>query len=88
MKIDDLIQEELKDPEFAAAYRDEGELLDTAMTLYHARESAGLTQAELAERAATTQATIARIERGDNVSFAKYAQIAHALGKRLRVTFE
>ena len=24
MKIDDLIQEELKDPEFAAAYRDEG----------------------------------------------------------------
>ncbi|AYM01999.1 helix-turn-helix domain-containing protein [Levilactobacillus yiduensis] len=88
MKIDDLIQEELKDPEFSAAYRDEGELLDTAMALYYAREEAGLTQEELAEQASTTQATIARIERGDNVSFAKYAQIAHALGKRLKVTFE
>lgn len=46
MKIDDLIQEELKDPEFAAAYRDGGEPLDTAMARYHARESAGLPQAE------------------------------------------
>ncbi|CAJ1230430.1 helix-turn-helix domain-containing protein [Lactiplantibacillus xiangfangensis] len=88
MKIDSLIDEELKNPEFAAAYRDEGELLDTAITLYHAREAAGLTQIELAERASTTQATIARIERGDNVSFAKYAQIAHALGKRVKVSFE
>mgnify|MGYP003365765529 CR=1 FL=1 len=50
--------------------------------------AAGLTQIELAERASTTQATIARIERGDNVSFAKYAQIAHALGKRVKVSFE
>jgi DNA-binding XRE family transcriptional regulator len=88
MKVDSLITEELKNSEFAAAYRDEGELLDTAIALYHARELAGLTQAELAERASTTQSTIARIERGDNVSFSKYAQIAHALGKRVKVSFE
>jgi len=41
MKIDDLIQEELKDPEFSAVYCDEGECLDTAIALCHARESAG-----------------------------------------------
>ncbi|WP_097037814.1 helix-turn-helix domain-containing protein [Lactiplantibacillus plantarum] len=88
MRIKFAIYQELKNPEFAAAYRNEGELLDTAIALYHAREAVGLTQVELAERASTTQATIARIERGDNVSFAKYAQIAHALGKRVKVSFE
>lgn len=51
--------------------KSEGEKLQTAVALYKAREEAGLTQAELAERAETTQATIARIERGDNISFEK-----------------
>ncbi|MFD1318805.1 helix-turn-helix domain-containing protein [Loigolactobacillus zhaoyuanensis] len=87
MKIDDLIQKELKDPEFAANFQAEGEKLDTAIALYKAREEAGLTQAELAERAKTTQATIAKIERGDNVSFEKLAAIAHAMGKKLKVEF-
>jgi len=87
MKIDSLIDEELKNPEFSAAYRDEGELLDTAIALYHARESAGLTQAELAERAATTQATIARIERGDNVSFVKYGSNCTCPGKTRQSQF-
>ena len=87
MKIRDLIEEEKKNPEFAEAYREEGEKLQTALALYNAREEAGLTQMELAERAKTTQATIARIERGDNVSFEKLAQIAHAMGKELKVEF-
>ncbi|MBO0413358.1 helix-turn-helix transcriptional regulator [Enterococcus hulanensis] len=87
MKIDDLIKEELKDPEFAEAYEKEGEKLQTAISLYRAREEAGLTQAELAEKAHTTQATIARIERGDNVSFDKLSEIAHAMGKKLKVEF-
>ncbi|MGX7231508.1 helix-turn-helix domain-containing protein, partial [Enterococcus italicus] len=52
-----------------------------------AREEAGLTQAELAQKAHTTQSTIARIERGDNVSFDKLDDIARALGKKLVVEF-
>ncbi|QBO36565.1 XRE family transcriptional regulator [Periweissella cryptocerci] len=70
-----------------AGYEIESEKLETAVALYKAREAAGLTQAELAEKAGTTQATIARIERGDNVSFEKMAQLAQAMGKKLTVTF-
>ncbi|ARY90538.1 MULTISPECIES: helix-turn-helix domain-containing protein [Lacticaseibacillus] len=87
MKIDDMIKEKRKNPEFNKAYEAEGEKLATAVALYHAREAAGLTQAELAERADTTQATIAKIERGDNVSFEKLQSLAHALGKKLIVKF-
>lgn len=87
MKIDALIKEMKKDPEFAEAYQAESEKLQTAIALYKAREEAGLTQIELAERANTTQATIARIERGDNVSFEKLSAIAHAMGKELKVEF-
>lgn len=87
MKINELINKELQDPEFAKAYEEEGERLETALTLYCAREAAGLTQKELATRAHTTQATIARIESGQNVSVDKMAQLAQALGKKLRVEF-
>ncbi|KRO21913.1 helix-turn-helix domain-containing protein [Pediococcus argentinicus] len=86
MKIDKLLEEEMKDPEFARGFEKESEKLDTAIALYKAREEAGLTQADLAERAHTTQATIARIERGDNVSFEKLSQIANALGKRVKIS--
>ena len=87
MKINELIHEMKKETEFAELYQAEGEKLQTAVALYHAREQAGLTQQELAERANTTQATIARIERGDNVSFEKLASIAHAMGKEMKVEF-
>jgi len=87
MKIDEMIKQERKDPEFNKFYEAEGEKLATAVALYHAREEAGMTQSELAERAQTTQATIAKIERGDNVSFDKLQDIAHAMGKKLQVTF-
>ena len=87
MMIKKLIEEKQKDQDFAEAYDREGRKLETAVALYHAREEAGLTQAELAQKAHTTQSTIARIERGDNVSFDKLDDIARALGKKLVVEF-
>ena len=84
LKQTTLIEEKQKDKDFAEAYDREGRKLETAVALYHAREEAGLTQAELAQKAHTTQSTIARIERGDNVSF---DDIARALGKKLVVEF-
>jgi transcriptional regulator with XRE-family HTH domain len=86
MMIKKLIEEKQKDKDFAEAYDREGRKLETAVALYHAREEAGLTQAEL-QKAHTTQSTIARIERGDNVSFDKLDDIARALGKKLVVEF-
>lgn len=52
-----------------------------------AREKAGLTQAELAERIGTDQASISRIERGErNITLETLAKLAKVLG--LRVTVE
>ncbi|EGO2724312.1 helix-turn-helix transcriptional regulator [Enterococcus faecalis] len=55
MMIKKLIEEKKKDKDFAEAYDREGRKLETAVALYHAREEAGLTQAELAQKAHTTQ---------------------------------
>jgi transcriptional regulator with XRE-family HTH domain len=53
----------------------------------NARERAGLTQRELAERTDVPQSTIARIEQGQNTSFGTMSKIAFALGKKLKVEF-
>lgn len=62
MLIRELIEEKKKDMDVAKAY----DWLGKAVALYHAREEAGLTQAVLAQKAHTTQSTIAKIERGAN----------------------
>ena len=71
----------MKDTEFKAEYEAEKVKLTSAVALMKARESAGLTQRELAELAAVPQSTIARIERGDNTSFETLSKLASALGK-------
>jgi transcriptional regulator with XRE-family HTH domain len=52
-----------------------------------ARKSAGLTQAELAERAGVTQSVIARLERGGgNPRFLTLERVLHAAGHRLELS--
>lgn len=52
-----------------------------------ARRKAGLTQAQLAERAGTTQPVIARLERGGgNPTFETLERVLHAAGHRLELT--
>jgi ribosome-binding protein aMBF1 (putative translation factor) len=61
-----------------------------AVMVKRARTSAGMTQAQLAARARTTQAVIARIEGGKafTASLDLLDRIARALGGRLSVEFE
>lgn len=40
MKIDDLIEQKKKDPNFTKEYEEAGKKLTTALSLYHAREEA------------------------------------------------
>jgi DNA-binding XRE family transcriptional regulator len=87
MKFDDILAEKMQDAEFTELFEHERERSASAIALYYAREEAGLTQADLAERAGVPQSTIARIERGDNVTFDKLALIAHAMGKKIKVEF-
>ncbi|SJN22976.1 hypothetical protein FM104_03820 [Microbacterium esteraromaticum] len=50
-----------------------------------ARNQRGWTQEELAERAGVSRPTIARVERGDDVSTANLAKVAAALGLEIRL---
>jgi transcriptional regulator with XRE-family HTH domain len=52
-----------------------------------ARKKAGLTQAELAERAGVTQSMVARLERGgSNPTFLTLERLLHAAGHRLELS--
>lgn len=63
--------------------------LAVRILLRQARDAAGLTQAELAERAGVTQQMIAKLEsRGSNASIATLQRLAEALGLILDVRFE
>jgi transcriptional regulator with XRE-family HTH domain len=56
------------------------------MLIREARSNAGLTQAALAQRAGTTQAAIARLERpGANPRFATLQKVIAASGRRLEL---
>lgn len=84
----DFKKEVLKDPKFKAVY----DLLEPEFALLDkfikARKKARCSQLELAERLDLQQPAIARLERGGytTTSVGKLAQVADALGYKLKVT--
>lgn len=70
----------------------EREILNSrvASLIYDAREQAGLTQQQLAERIGSRQSVIARLEDADysGHSLTMLAKIAHALDRQVRVELE
>ena len=84
-----IIEEQMKDPEFAEAWA-ESELEDQIKrNLIQARIDAGLTQKELAERSGVRQSNISRIESGTAVPTLRTLNaIAKGTGKKLKITFE
>ena len=61
--------------------------MELVEALYKARQEAGLTQRELAERLGTNQSYIAALESGrKNITFATLTRYARACGKKIAVT--
>jgi ribosome-binding protein aMBF1 (putative translation factor) len=89
--LKDVLKRELKDPEFSFYYRREKAISEIAQLVRDARLKAGLTQAQLAEKAQSSQVVIARLESGtdDRVpSLDLLERIASALKAKLLVRFE
>jgi ribosome-binding protein aMBF1 (putative translation factor) len=65
------------------------EQLEIAEMIHQAREEAGLSQRQLADRVGTTASVICRLEDGDydGHSMAMLRRVADALGKRVQVRF-
>ena len=75
-----------KDKEFASGFGEGYEQFKIGCILRQARESAGLTQEELALRLKTQKTAISRIENhAEDIKLSTLDRVAKALGKRLEV---
>jgi transcriptional regulator with XRE-family HTH domain len=61
-------------------------MAEVASKIHETRVSFGWTQNELAERAGVSRPTVARIERGDDISTATLEKIVLALELRIELT--
>src|SRR5437879_12752230 len=88
--FDRYLEEQMKDPEFAARFEHAGEAWEVALQLAALRQQAGLSQKELARRLNTSQQQISRLESPGYAghSLATLRRVAAALSARLRVVFE
>lgn len=76
-----------EDKEFAEGFEEGYEQFKVGVMLRQARESAGLTQEELARRLKTKKTAISRIENhAEDIKLSTLERVAIALGKRLQVS--
>jgi DNA-binding XRE family transcriptional regulator len=77
----------LADPETRAIYKEEAAKKELWLQLVEARQAAGLTQAELAQRLGVSQAQVARIEKSgyDSYTLNTLRRYVQALGRTLEV---
>ena len=86
--FDDILKEEMKDPEFKKYYDYYGRQLEIAYQILQLRKKKHISQAQLAKRIGTKQSNIARMEAGQqNFSVDTLEKIAGALGSDLKIVF-
>lgn len=88
-RIKDLHKRWLRDDDYRREYDALEDEFTLASAMIEARQRAGLTQDQLAEKMETSQSAIARMESGRVIpSGTTLKRFAHATGTRLRITFE
>ena len=88
--FDRYLDEKLRDPAFAARFKEAGEAWDVAMQLSRLRKESGLSQKELAQRAGTSQQQISRLESPgyEGHSLSMLRRFAEILGGSVRVQIQ
>jgi DNA-binding XRE family transcriptional regulator len=86
--IDQYIKSRKKtDPEFARGFDEGYRDFKIGVILRQAREEAGLTQEELADRVGTQKTAISRIENhAEDIKLSTIQKVAKALGKYLEIS--
>ena len=84
------LEEQLRDPVFAARFERAGEAWEVALQITTLRQQAGLSQKELAKLLKTSQQQISRLESPgyEGHSLSMLRRVAEALHARVRVVFE
>ena len=88
--FDHYLEEQLRDPAFAARFERAGEAWDVAVQIAALREKAGLSQKQLAHLLRTSQQHISRLEAPgyEGHSLSTLRRVAQALHAQVRVVFE
>jgi DNA-binding XRE family transcriptional regulator len=88
--FDRYLEEQLKDPTFAARFEQAGEAWDVALQISALRREAGLSQKELAKILNTSQQQISRLESPgyEGHSLSMLRRVAGALRAKVRIIFE
>ena len=88
--FDRYLDEQMRDPAFAARFGRAGEAWDVALQLAALREQAGLSQKDLARLLKTSQQQISRLESPgyEGHSLSTLRRVARVLHARVRVVFE
>jgi transcriptional regulator with XRE-family HTH domain len=88
--FDKYLEEQLRDPDFARQFERAGEAWDVALQLAALRESAGLSQKDLARKLKTSQQQISRLESPsyEGHSLSMLRRVAAVLGAKVRLSFE
>lgn len=86
--MDDVIQQELKQPKFQKTYDQTVSAGNAAIALYEFRHELGYTQAKLAQWSGLAKSTIVRIETGImNPRLETLQQIADSVGAHVELKF-
>ena len=85
--FDDYLEDQLKDPDFAARFAKAGEAWDIALQLAALRKESGLSQKELARLVGTSQQQISRLESPsyEGHSLSMLRRVAEVLGASVQV---
>ena len=86
MLFEDAKREALRDPKFRKAYDALQPKYDIIRAILDARNKKGMTQADIARRAGTTQSAIARFESGrSNPTLDFASRLSSAVGAKLEI---
>ncbi len=88
--FDRYLEEQLRDPAFAARFKRAGEAWDVALQIAALRRQAGLSQKDLAKLLKTSQQQISRLESPEyeGHSLSMLRRVADVLHARVRIVFE
>ncbi len=88
--FDKYLEEQLKDPAFAARFERAGEAWDVALQIAALRKQAGLSQKDLAKKLRISQQQISRLESPgyEGHSLSTLRRVAKVLDANVRVIFE
>ncbi|MCK5510815.1 helix-turn-helix transcriptional regulator [Candidatus Parcubacteria bacterium] len=88
LSFDDLLKQELKNPEFKKGFELETKKLEMSLAIINLRKKKKISQAKLAEKIGMKQSAVGRIEAGkQNLTIETLQKIAFALNKELVVGF-